>query len=74
MSRRKDGAPESSKPRPKKGPNSRANESREVLISKACSYILRHGAEKEGLSIRPDGYIKVTDLVSFSEEQHAVQP
>lgn len=64
MSRRKDESPEPPKSRPKKGHKPRANESREVIISKACSYILRHGAEKEGLSMRPDGFIKVTDLLA----------
>lgn len=40
-----------------------APESREVQISKACSYILRHGVEKEGIKMRSDGYVKVDDLV-----------
>lgn len=31
--------------------------------SKTISYILRHGALKEGLQMRPDGYVKVDDLV-----------
>ncbi|KAG8923431.1 hypothetical protein FRC01_012767 [Tulasnella sp. 417] len=64
MGRRKDESFEPSKSREKRGPKSRANESREVTISKACSYILRHGAEKEGLSMRADGFIKVTDLLA----------
>lgn len=33
-------------------------------ISKALSYILRHGAEKEGLKLRGDGYANVAELVS----------
>ena len=37
----------------------------DVVISKALSFTLRHGAVKEGLSIRPDGYVSVADLVSF---------
>ena len=28
-----------------------------INASKAMSYILRHGAEKEGILMRPDGYI-----------------
>ena len=35
----------------------------DVKISKTLSYILRHGAAKEGLTMRSDGYIKVDDLV-----------
>ncbi|KAJ1972365.1 tRNA 2'-phosphotransferase [Dimargaris xerosporica] len=32
-------------------------------ISKSMSYILRHGAEKEGIPIRTDGFVAVTDLL-----------
>jgi RNA:NAD 2'-phosphotransferase (TPT1/KptA family) len=32
-------------------------------LSKTLSYVLRHGAEKEGISIRPDGFVLVNDLV-----------
>lgn len=32
--------------------------------SKTLSYILRHGAAKEGLTLRPDGFVRVSDLVS----------
>ncbi|KAF8912386.1 KptA family-domain-containing protein [Mucidula mucida] len=35
----------------------------EVRISKTLSYILRHGAQKEGVPIRDDGYVKVADLL-----------
>ncbi|GAA99575.1 uncharacterized protein L969DRAFT_47695 [Mixia osmundae IAM 14324] len=35
----------------------------EVQQSKALSYILRHGASKEQLKLRPDGFIKVDDLL-----------
>lgn len=35
-------------------------------ISKTLSYVLRHGAEKEGISIRPDGFVLVDDLVGES--------
>lgn len=38
-------------------------ESPDVVKSKVLSYILRHGAEKEMLHVRSDGYIKVADLV-----------
>ncbi|RPA72845.1 hypothetical protein BJ508DRAFT_244572 [Ascobolus immersus RN42] len=43
--------------------------SEEVLISKALSYTLRHGAQKEGVKIRPDGYVRVEDLLSRSKFQ-----
>lgn len=32
-------------------------------LSKTLTYVLRHGAEKEGIPIRPDGFILVNDLV-----------
>lgn len=41
----------------------RPNDTPDVAASKALSYILRHGAEKEGLHIRSDGYIKLDDVV-----------
>ena len=34
-----------------------------MKISKALSYILRHGAAKEGLKMRPDGFVRVDDIV-----------
>lgn len=37
-----------------------------VRISKTMSYILRHGAKDQGLQMRPDGFVRVTDLVSHS--------
>ncbi|KAF9266733.1 hypothetical protein L218DRAFT_955842 [Marasmius fiardii PR-910] len=36
----------------------------EVRVSKTLSWLLRHGAQSEGLKMRPDGYVKVTDLLS----------
>lgn len=36
---------------------------RKVAHSKALSYILRHGAAKEHLKIRDDGFILVEDIV-----------
>ena len=36
---------------------------REVTISKAMSFVLRHGAEKEGLKLDENGYANVADLV-----------
>ena len=36
---------------------------REVKLSKALSYILRHAALELGLGIRKDGYILVSDIL-----------
>ena len=36
---------------------------REVTVSKAVSYLLRHGAEKEGLKMNAQGYANVADVV-----------
>lgn len=38
-------------------------DSPEVRLSKTLSWILRHGANSEGLYMRPDGYVRVSDLV-----------
>jgi 2'-phosphotransferase len=35
----------------------------EVRLSKALSYTLRHGAQKEGLAMRNDGYVNAAELV-----------
>jgi len=39
-------------------------DSPEVRVSKTLSWILRHGAKSEGLAMRPDGFVKVTDLLA----------
>ena len=36
----------------------------EINASKTMSYILRHGAEKEGIQMRADGYIYLQDLLN----------
>ncbi|WWC73410.1 uncharacterized protein I206_107377 [Kwoniella pini CBS 10737] len=41
----------------------RPPENPDVKASKGLAYILRHGAEKEGLSIRSDGYIRLADVL-----------
>jgi hypothetical protein len=41
----------------------RSKDSPEVRLSKTLSWILRHGAKSEGLYMRPDGYVRVSDLV-----------
>lgn len=35
-----------------------------VAISKKLSYLLRHGAEKEGLSIGQDGYVSLSSILN----------
>lgn len=37
--------------------------SREVVLSKALSHLLRHSAERENLKISKEGYVNVADLV-----------
>jgi len=34
-----------------------------VRLSKTLSWLLRHGAQSQGLPMRPDGYVKVSDLL-----------
>lgn len=41
-----------------------SKDSPEVRISKTLSWILRHGAKSEGLYMRPDGYVRVSDLLA----------
>jgi 2'-phosphotransferase len=48
----------------------RPNDSPDVKASKALAYILRHGAEKEGLDMRSDGYIKLNDVVRVLQLTH----
>ncbi|KAI9508175.1 KptA family-domain-containing protein [Russula earlei] len=56
--------------RPTPGPGGRTplrghpKESPQVRLSKTLSWILRHGAKSEGLSMRPDGYVRVSDLLA----------
>ncbi|KGM92442.1 tRNA 2'-phosphotransferase [Paracoccidioides brasiliensis Pb18] len=43
----------------------RSGPSREVTVSKALSYILRHAAEKEGVKIDSHGYANVADVLAW---------
>ena len=47
----------------KKNSRSRANEDPDIALSKKLSYVLRHGAEKSGIPIQSNGYVKLDDLV-----------
>lgn len=40
--------------------------SRDVQVSKKLSWLLRHGAEKEGLELGRGGYVRLSDVVSPS--------
>ncbi|CED84169.1 RNA:NAD 2'-phosphotransferase TPT1 [Phaffia rhodozyma] len=62
-------------PRPKQTPKIRKPNQSKTLrgrptdpphtrLSKTLAYLLRHGAEKEGLGIRPDGYLPVNELAT----------
>jgi len=46
------------------GRKHRRDETPLVKLSKSLSYVLRHGAQREGLSIRPDGYVELDELVN----------
>ncbi|KAF9354945.1 tRNA 2'-phosphotransferase 1 [Mortierella sp. AD094] len=37
-----------------------------VRLSKALSWLLRHNAEGQGIAIRPDGYVKIQDVLRHS--------
>jgi len=58
------GAAPSRGARPRSNLRGRPQDSEDVRISKTLSYILRHGAAKESLQMRSDGYIKVDDLLA----------
>jgi 2'-phosphotransferase len=42
------------------------NSQETIQLSKLIAYVLRHGAVKEKLSISPNGYIAVSDLVTMN--------
>jgi 2'-phosphotransferase len=45
----------------------RLDDRQRIHLSKALSYILRHGAIKEKLNMTDDGYILVNDIVCLSD-------
>ncbi|KAJ2809049.1 tRNA 2'-phosphotransferase [Coemansia guatemalensis] len=45
------------------------NDSPDVKVSKLMSYLLRHGAVKEGLALRDDGSILVSELLAYPRLQ-----
>jgi 2'-phosphotransferase len=46
-------------------PRGQVHDSPDIRISKMLSWLLRHGAQGEGLKMRTDGYVKVDDLVRY---------
>ncbi|KAL8639602.1 MAG: hypothetical protein Q9228_003384, partial [Teloschistes exilis] len=57
--------PSRSGTRGKSGGGKRPPPSRDETISKAMSYVLRHGAEKEGLKLNEGGYVNCGDLIDL---------
>ncbi|GAA6027521.1 hypothetical protein JCM8097_007903 [Rhodosporidiobolus ruineniae] len=53
----------SSQPKPARNARGRPTDDPDTRWSKTLSYILRHGAQKEGLKLRPDGFVRVDDLM-----------
>lgn len=51
----------------------RPRDQEDVRISKTLSWLLRHGAKSEGLNMRPDGYVRVQDLVSSARYAHLLR-
>ncbi|RUP49146.1 hypothetical protein BC936DRAFT_143186 [Jimgerdemannia flammicorona] len=44
--------------------SSSRQQSSNIKLSKAMSWLLRHRAEQEGIPIRPDGFVRVKDMLS----------
>ncbi|XP_018305407.1 tRNA 2'-phosphotransferase 1 isoform X2 [Mycetomoellerius zeteki] len=44
----------------------------DVALSKRLSYLLRHGATKESLNIKPNGFIAVNELLNTSLHQYTI--
>ena len=47
------------------GSNASPSQPRMVTISKALSWLLRHGATKERVTISTDGYVKLSDVLNW---------
>lgn len=50
-------------------PRGMDRDSPEVRLSRTLSWILRHGAASEGIPMRPDGFVKVEDILRNSRIQ-----
>lgn len=42
-------------------------------LSKRLTYALRHGAEKMGLNLRPDGFVRLDELLSNAKFRGVTQ-
>ncbi|KAF9956711.1 tRNA 2'-phosphotransferase 1 [Mortierella alpina] len=66
-------APPGANPNTNKTNNSKSRnrgprtDSPKVRLSKALSWLLRHNAESQGVAIRPDGYVKIKDVLNHSK-------
>ena len=45
-----------------------------IGLSKSCSFLLRHGAVKQGLQISKDGWVKATDLLNHINRNYRNDP
>jgi hypothetical protein len=52
------------------GSRNPANQTREVQVSRKVSWLLRHGANSEGLKLGKGGYVGVQDAVSLRNLTH----
>ncbi|XP_011690926.1 PREDICTED: tRNA 2'-phosphotransferase 1 [Wasmannia auropunctata] len=43
-----------------------------IALSKRLSYLLRHGAIREGLNIKPNGFVAVTELLNKSLHHYTI--
>jgi hypothetical protein len=50
-----------------------APQPRDVLVSKKLSWLLRHGAEKEGLVMGKGGYINLDEVVCYVDMCYMLQ-
>jgi len=54
-------------------PNKKASVGKDVQFSKTMTYLLRHGAIKEGLNISQDGFVKLDDLLDHKTLKNATK-
>lgn len=45
----------------------------DVRLSKTISWLLRHGAQQEGIKIRADGYVLMHDLLEYLATQKGMK-